>query len=434
MARRNTAFLFPGLLAAVFSIQASAQILNWDKEPVPSRPAPVPRIEFRGGPLEANQWMAYFYLHRDLSGMRRVLDALWADGRLADLKSQAPLSAFFAQVFRLDSAPAKDWIFSAKDLDERNAKPLMYALWMAGEAGTAKRLGRRMGMEAGALTGFDLAPPDLLEMPIDGAAQMDILWGAFMGSGDFRYVRRVMDMALTPVGEDDERGGLVRRLAGWSLRSNWRQHGAVWMYSLRRASALKGERHRRLQTLIQTFRDERRLPYADGADIGALVLVHRDGGLDRHWRGPSEKAPRIQPTRRASPGDVLEVDVLFSGVELDQRLAARVRYDLEVTDPWGRLLLRKQNLLAADQPTPSGWLIQRARERVSLRFKEEDPAGRYEIKVKVRDLIAGTFFETDAWVELIPIADKDPSTTWRRASPGPATAPSAPAGRAPHLR
>ena len=406
MADRVPAYLpllFLGLLSAVFSIQTLAQILTWEKELTPSQLDPVPRIEFPGRPLEANQWMAYFYLHRDLSGMPRVLDALLADGRLADPKSQAPLSAFFAQVFRLDPASAKDWISSAQGLDEHSAKPLIYALWMAGEAETAKRLARHGKMTAEALAGFDLAPPDLLKMPIVGAAQMDILWGAFMGSGDFRYVRRVMDMALTPAGEDDGQGALVRCLAAWSLRSNWRQHGAVWIYSLRQASTLQGERRRRLQAMIQAFRDERRLPHAGEAgesDVGALVLVDRDGHLAKRWRGPSGKIPSITRIRRVSPGDVLEVEVLFSGVELDERLVARVRYDLEVTDPWGRAWLRRENLVAADRPTPSGWLIQRAAERVSLRFEKGDPVGRYEIKVRVRDLMAGASFETDTWVEL----------------------------------
>lgn len=400
---RPACLLLVGLLSAVFSIQAPAQILTWEKELAPSQPDPVPRIEFHGRPLEANQWMAYFYLHRDLSGMHRVLDALSADGRLADPKSQAPLSAFFAQVFRLDPASAKDWISSAKELDRHSAKPLIYALWMAGEAETAKHLARHNGTTAEALAGFDLAPPDLLKMPIDSAAQMDILWGAFMGSGDFRYVRRVMDMALTPAGEDDEQGALVRRLADWSLRSNWRQHGAVWMYSLRQASTLQGERRRRLRIMMQAFRSERRLPHAGEAgkgDIGALALIHRDDGLEKRWRGPSEKVPRIKPARRASPGDVLEVEVLFSGAELDERLVAQVRYDLEVTGPWGRSWLRMEDLVAADRPTPSGWLIQRARERVSLRFEKGDPVGRYEIKVRVRDLMADTAFKTNTWVEL----------------------------------
>ena len=347
--------------------------------------------------------MAYFYLHRDASGLRSVLDALLADGRLHDSKSQAPLSAFFAQVFRLNPALAEEWIQTTRTLDRRGATPLIYALWMAGDAEAAQRLGRRMGLAAKVLAGFDLPPPDLSAMPVAEPAQIDILWGAFMGSGERRYMRRVLDAALTPVDEEDERAVRVHRRADWSLRGNWRKHGVVWMYSLRQVLAREGAQRRRLQAMMRQFRSERRLPHADGAepgDLRALAVAHRDPEPTGRRRGPSERMPRIESVRQALPGETLEVAVLFSGVVLDEDLAARVSYDLEVTDPLGRPWLRVEDLAAVDGPTPSGWLIHRAEERVVLHFKAGDPAGRYAVRARVRDRVAGVAFEATTWVAL----------------------------------
>ncbi|MGB0723219.1 MAG: hypothetical protein ACPGU7_12580 [Gammaproteobacteria bacterium] len=350
------------------------------------------------GSIEANDWMAYYYLHRKFADTPTTLLTLARDGRLAEPKSQSPLGAFFAQVFRQDPRQAVQWVRAAR-LDNDSAKPLIYALWMAGNGGAARTLARQHGWPVARIDGLSQAPPDLLKMPLRGPAHIDLMWGAFMGSGDTRYVLRVLDIVLAEPTARDETAQHLRQVASWSLRSNMRQHGRVWQFVLRQVIRREGRERDLLRAIIERFRSERRLPHGE-ADIGGMLIPNL-GGDGTDASPGRDGLPRLNLVRRIARGELFSVEVLVSGMELDQDLNAHVRYDLAIDDPMGEPWLRWDDQVAVKGFVPSGWLVQRARSRINLRMGPQDPVGTYTMAVTLRDLNAGTRFTFKGPLEVV---------------------------------
>jgi hypothetical protein len=184
----------------------------------------------RAPPEQLEKWLTYYYLDPHPDEVPAALRAIAQQGLFENDHVQAPLSGFFAEVFRSNPEKLDTWIKPYLGIPDRHI--IYSALWMANSAQSkaaleslakaakpdeAKRLRQRLSTP----------PPTIGAMPIDNPASLDYLWGSFMASGAETPVVRVIEQ----VKRADVRGNINETLIGsaakWSLLANASQHAKV---------------------------------------------------------------------------------------------------------------------------------------------------------------------------------------------------------------
>lgn len=191
----------------------------------------------------AQRWMTYQYLSNDPERAPVMIGAFisagWHEAN-PDANALGVLSAFLGQLALQSPDHLDAWAEAAPNLPADAQSLFAYAVWV-GDPGNAEARVRRIvgAMPAddpriGALLDLPARqPPDLAAVPLESAAALDLWWGAFMATGDTRWVDLVLT-ALPPPGLSREQSGFtdplkieIARAAVWSLASNAFQHPRV---------------------------------------------------------------------------------------------------------------------------------------------------------------------------------------------------------------
>jgi hypothetical protein len=164
---------------------------------------------------EVERWMDGYHLRPRPDLVPAALAALRASGHLGDERTAAPVAAFLSQLLREDPEPAGAWLGEVRTDVERAA--VVEALWLTDTEQARELLSAMTPPVGGDLQELIAAllaehPPDLLAVPVEDGAVLDVLWAAYMASGDARYVLRVISVLPD--------GGPVGEAARWSLASN----------------------------------------------------------------------------------------------------------------------------------------------------------------------------------------------------------------------
>lgn len=175
--------------------------------------------------LAPNDWLTFFYQHQRIDLLGEMVTRLDRDGVLGKASARAPIVAFLSVLLRRADVRGEEWVRSV-DVAPRGREVLLEALWRAGMGPAATRIAVAQGLPS---ERFGEPPPDLLGMPLDAPGDLDMMWGAFMASGDVAFPRRILAVLDAPpraAGETPQRAILVK-VARWSLASNARQHPVV---------------------------------------------------------------------------------------------------------------------------------------------------------------------------------------------------------------
>jgi hypothetical protein len=361
-------------------------------------------------PRELADWLTYFYLQRDLGRTPAILDALIEAEVLTRKAAQAPLTAFFAEVFRLAPQRAPGWVRQAGTGPQ--ARPLVYALWMAGAGGAAREQGQALGLSRRELGGFVLSPPDLRRLPATEPGHVDILWGAFNGSGDTAYLEPITAVLAQGEPADPEARTQWRQLAETaqaSLVANMGKHERVRRFVFGRLDQAEGAEAAALAAIVAEFEAGMQpLPTHQGR-FSALLGLHRREDFEQIWATlPADVLPRLVTRYRVEPGEAVHVELFVAGMELGPELHARVSYALRLLRPDGTEHTLVETASALDRPVPTAFRAFRAPGGRRLTFGPDDPTGRYVLQAHVVDRIGGTVLLPEAQIDLVPSAWEGP--------------------------
>ena|SRR2546421_1606978 len=181
---------------------------------------------------EQEHWMVYYYLNPQPDQTPKIILEM-SRKRVFDMENaQPPIIAFFSRIFAQNPNKLRSWFIELDRLPENHKRALWLALWYADTPEAVEQL--RLAAEKSAPSDKDQLtkllqshPPALTDIEIDAPGVLDMLWGAFMATGDERYVIRIMS-ALPWINEkQDLTKALLGGVARWSMASNSVQHEKV---------------------------------------------------------------------------------------------------------------------------------------------------------------------------------------------------------------
>lgn len=143
------------------------------------------------------QWVAGYYQNPQPDDLLPAIHRLSSSGYFESLGQPAVAIGFFATVFAQNPERVNSWLSQAKDLPEPHRRILAVAAWKSGSAAGARLL-RELSARAEpalreqvrqlVLTGSE----PIGSTPVLSSSSMNLQWGAFLASGDERYVVNVL--------------------------------------------------------------------------------------------------------------------------------------------------------------------------------------------------------------------------------------------------
>lgn len=132
-----------------------------------------------------------------------------------------------------------------------------------------------------------------------------------------------------------------------------------------------------------------------------LLLTDEPEKFMADWESPPEHMPAMATTERVARNKVVAAFVVFTGCR-PKNGACDSSVDFAVYRPDGSLYSEERDgeLWRGKAPPPDKHL-QLSVANLGLRIEPEDPLGRYTIKAKVRDSVAGTVLELVTTVEAV---------------------------------
>lgn len=182
---------------------------------------------------EVSAFMTYFYLRPRPDQFVQMYRSI-AETLEFQVDANLPsLTVFFGQIMRQYPDRIADWSKELSKLPTSYLPTLYYSLGVSETEESRQALKELADIAKGPderliyrILGQGL--PNALTKEVKTGADLDMLWGAFMATGDSRYVQRVIDtlgrnIPATSTGE----AVVLGAAAEWSLRSNAWQHSRV---------------------------------------------------------------------------------------------------------------------------------------------------------------------------------------------------------------
>lgn len=143
------------------------------------------------GSVQLERLTTHFYTHKDPASVATLISLLGSD-RFKNKNSRPPIIGLLSSIFREFPEKVPSWIGQAEG---RLAKAiLVQALLYAGRRNDAKELAKAIALPKKSMDWLDRQPESPLDFAISNPSQLDILWGAFFGSGDLRYVVKITEV------------------------------------------------------------------------------------------------------------------------------------------------------------------------------------------------------------------------------------------------
>ncbi|CAN0541382.1 unnamed protein product, partial [Laminaria digitata] len=140
----------------------------------------------------------FFYKQPNPDSVPRIIRLLSAEA-MKDPDRQPPLIGLLSSIFRQFPDRVPEWVALA---DGQTAKGIVaQALWYADRQQEGLNAIREAGYSESSVEWLGRQPSTRLIFEISNADQLDILWGAFFGSGEVRYLFPIAE-AIDRVSED----------------------------------------------------------------------------------------------------------------------------------------------------------------------------------------------------------------------------------------
>lgn len=175
---------------------------------------------------ELNDFMVRYYLHPSPEKVSQAVQTMHKMGYLQKESAGAPITSFLSLIFRSSFSAIETTLVDFSSYSPTGQQVLLRALWLADTAQSKMTLQKLVAGNDNAEL-LKSVPPKIEQLPIESPDVLDMLWGAFMATGDEKYVVQVI--SVLPY--STIKGNIPRLLVGgsakWSLTSNAIQHKRV---------------------------------------------------------------------------------------------------------------------------------------------------------------------------------------------------------------
>ena len=338
----------------------------------------------------AGDWTTYFYINQPIADIPQYIQWMDDEKMLVEYPSAfSPICGFLGQVFSDNPGDVTHWVKNA-NVSKEMGELLQCALWFSGDTELIQSL-------PGDLALLENNAPDLVDIDISSPSDLDVLWGAFMASGDPKYPDRLIDFSVSDQQanfEDDVTYFLTQSSAEWSIASNALQHEIVRRSVENKINELAGPQKEKLETILEQINSGRNQFGSQSGEFSAKLVVIDQDNVEE-FEKPSFSPPVLAPVSSAKIGDIVAVKLLFTGLGLSESLHSNVTFDLKVVAPDGSIYSGAdfKNLKALEGRTPVRFNIFNNQTTPMLRFEPKDQPGDYKISAVVYDNIGNQAVE-----------------------------------------
>lgn len=138
---------------------------------------------------ESRNLTTYFYRHADPELVPKIIGYLSAES-IKNRDKQPSLIGLLSSIFRQYPDRVQGWVELANGRTARGV--IAQALWYADRRQHALDFLKSSGFSQKSVVWLGKQPSSPLQFRVSNADHLDILWGAFFGSGDIRYVRKIV--------------------------------------------------------------------------------------------------------------------------------------------------------------------------------------------------------------------------------------------------
>ncbi len=200
---------------------------------------------------EVIEWAMYYYKDPRPEMLEDIVKSKKLCG--TDNAVIVPMGVFLSVLFEKRPEDAEKIIRIVKDYSESEKKCYKVALLFAdipGREQLFKELVGSDGCQDEQIEQIKKPVERIEEIPINSPTVLDMLWGAFMASGDEKYVKRVIS-TLSFKTDGDVGELVIGNMAKLSLDMNMRQHEKVLDICVKEAKMAPPEVKSRLQKIIE---------------------------------------------------------------------------------------------------------------------------------------------------------------------------------------
>lgn len=368
------------------------------------------------------QFMQSYSMHPAPSSIPDFLQEVDASAFLDKHQSAfALMSGFICRLAEMNPEFIHTW-FKAQHGDAapygaKTMAMLQYAIWRAGhlnDAAIAKFFTEKpayLSTTPGTLAASALRTPD----------DVDMMWGAFLSSGDVFFADKIIDAFITPPPDmKPPAQNALAFAAASSLRANALNHDIVLRALEQHLEKAQDDATRkRLDALLPQTTPGRSFAVHDG-NFGAEIIAAPLGDIMAQIEKPADAQLTFPRTLRVARGEKIGVLIVFSGMSLNDALQADVDFDMAMTAPdgtteTGSVLTRKT---AIDGRLQSRFAVLHTPSFLGVEFTPQDALGAYTLNATLRDNVSGRALSLRTHIELTDAPTQQ--------TPAPKNKPSAP--------
>lgn len=198
------------------------------------------------------QWMAHYYERPEPNDLPRWMQEISASGGLEKASARYPVMVFVSEVARDHPANVGAWCEALLTLPPSHRA--VFA-WSFRNANAPQHERCQRGLPPDVVTSLRNAKPflPLSRVPVT-PGDLDMLWAAFMATGNEQPVNMIIDVLSRPLPERGASGSvealLMNGAAKWSLASNAKQHPRVRLILEQRQAKASGLLRQQLDRLL----------------------------------------------------------------------------------------------------------------------------------------------------------------------------------------
>jgi hypothetical protein len=183
-------------------------------------------------PDQLEQWISYYYKNPQPNITPMAIDALRKGGYLSTERSVEPISVLLSFIFRFNPEKIETWLAPFREIPNHEKLVIAQALWYSNTLQARNYLATMLetaNNELKELINSLLreSPQEIDQIPIFYPSILDMLWAAFMATGDEKYVIRLMSVLPYVNAKDNPTKQMIGDTAKWSLMSNAIKHEKV---------------------------------------------------------------------------------------------------------------------------------------------------------------------------------------------------------------
>ncbi len=181
---------------------------------------------------ELEHWMRFYYKNPHPEFTRLAVENLGKKESFLDDYSAEPFIFFLSFIFQAHPDKVEEWISPyISNLPKREKEMLITSLWLSDTQNAKDYLldlaatTQEVRKYINSLTSRYL--PNLESILIDRPGVLDVLWAAFMATGEEKYLIRIISTLTYIDTQNDELKQLIGNSALWSLKSNIKAHPKI---------------------------------------------------------------------------------------------------------------------------------------------------------------------------------------------------------------